>query len=567
MRYCALATDYDGTLATGGRVNQSTVEALERFCQSGRKLLLVSGRPLEDLLKLFPRIDLCDRVVAENGALIYSPETEEQQLLGEPVPQALIDEIHRKGLPDFHIGHGIINAYEPYQKELLEIIQDLGLEWHLVFNKGNVMVLPAGVNKASGLMAALKELGLSPRNTVGVGDAENDHAFLAICEARVAVANAVPSLKEQADLVTSGAESVGVVELIDQILKDDLASLEQKLKRRQVAIGHDLAGEEIGLHPYGLNVLVSGYPLSGKSTFARNFIEGLERQGYQYCLIDPEGDYQEADHAVTMGSENQAPEVQSVIDLLEKTQQNCTVDMLSIQYADRPYFFRELINPLEKLREKTGRPHWIILDEAHHLIPSDRSRQASPIPHGSKGLFLITTSPQNLDPSILSEIDLFLFVGRLNEEDLENLPLDLSGNEAFLGKHAQGEVVAWWNRPGAQPFLFKSLPPDGDHMRHRRKYAQGVISPDYSFYFRGPENKLALRAENLMRFLELADGVDDETWNFHLRNGDITRWFEKIIKDDDLANASRQAAEQNLSPDESRALIRKEVEKHYTGPA
>ena len=48
----------------------------------------------------------------------------------------------------------------------------------MIFNKGAVMILPSGVNKATGLAAALEELGLSPHNVVGVGDAENDHAFL-----------------------------------------------------------------------------------------------------------------------------------------------------------------------------------------------------------------------------------------------------------------------------------------------------------------------------------------------------------------------------------------------------
>ena len=63
-----------------------------------------------------------------------------------------------------------------------------------MFNKDAVMVLPAGVNKATGLDYALRKLGLSFHETVGIGDAENDHAFLQRCECAVAVSNAVPSI-------------------------------------------------------------------------------------------------------------------------------------------------------------------------------------------------------------------------------------------------------------------------------------------------------------------------------------------------------------------------------------
>ena len=67
MRYHVLATDYDGTLAHNGRVDRPTVEALRRIKESGRKLVLVTGRELDELLDVFPELDLFHRVVAENG--------------------------------------------------------------------------------------------------------------------------------------------------------------------------------------------------------------------------------------------------------------------------------------------------------------------------------------------------------------------------------------------------------------------------------------------------------------------------------------------------------------------
>ena len=115
---------------------------------------------------------------------------------------------------------------------VLEIIRGMGLKLQIISNKDALMVLPSGMNKASGLQVALDELGLSPQNTVGVGDAENDDAFLAMCECSVAVANALPALKAHADVVTVGSHGAGVEELIDRLLSEDLASLVPRVKRR-----------------------------------------------------------------------------------------------------------------------------------------------------------------------------------------------------------------------------------------------------------------------------------------------------------------------------------------------
>src|SRR5215469_14387091 len=81
MRYLALATDYDGTLAADGQVADDTWAAVKRLRESGRKLLLVTGRKLDDLREVCPHLDLFDRVVAENGALLYRPAVREERVL------------------------------------------------------------------------------------------------------------------------------------------------------------------------------------------------------------------------------------------------------------------------------------------------------------------------------------------------------------------------------------------------------------------------------------------------------------------------------------------------------
>ena len=177
MRYIALAADYDGTLASGGTVAKDTVNAIERLVASGRKLILVTGRLLPELLEIFPQVSLCERVVAENGAVLYRPTTNDYALLAPAPPPAFLDELRRRGVRHLSIGRSIVATCVPYETVVLDVIRDLGLELRIVFNKGAVMILPAEINKATGLMAALKELELSPHNTVAIGDGENDHAL------------------------------------------------------------------------------------------------------------------------------------------------------------------------------------------------------------------------------------------------------------------------------------------------------------------------------------------------------------------------------------------------------
>lgn len=228
MRYRALACDYDGTLAHDGVITESTAAALDRFRRSGRHLFMVTGRELPDLKRVCPILDRFEWLVVENGALLYRRATGATQLLCEPASEPLVEALRKFALPHFSVGQAIIATVEPHEVIVLEEIKRLGLELQVIFNKGAVMVLPSGVNKATGLAALLREAGLTPDEVVAVGDAENDHAFLEACGVGVAVANALPMLKERADLVTTGARGDGVAELIDMILADDLAGVQPR---------------------------------------------------------------------------------------------------------------------------------------------------------------------------------------------------------------------------------------------------------------------------------------------------------------------------------------------------
>lgn len=222
MRYLAFACDYDGTIAHDGFVDPETIASLELAKASGRRLILATGRELEELAEVFPAMGLFDRVVGENGAIIYDPGARTTKRLAEPPPPRFIQMLRDRGVTPLSVGQVIVATRQPNETVVLELIRELGLELQLIYNKGAVMVLPSSINKGLGLIEALKELDLSPHNCVGVGDAENDHAFLGICECSAAVANALPEIKERVDFVTERAQGAGVRELLEWVIAQDL---------------------------------------------------------------------------------------------------------------------------------------------------------------------------------------------------------------------------------------------------------------------------------------------------------------------------------------------------------
>ncbi len=280
MRYLALVTDYDGTLAVDGKMSPEAVAALERLRLSGRRAILVTGRRLDDLQAVCPHLDLFDYVVGENGGIVYAPRTRETTLLGPPPPRAFIDRLRELGVDRLDVGQVMVATWTPHHTPVLRAIQEMGLELLIVFNRAAVIVLPAGINKSTGLEYALRKLGLSLHEAVGVGDAENDHSFLQRCECAVAVANAVPSIRALAAFVTQHEAGRGVTELVDELIASDLVRMQGRLPQNRIAIASQLDGQAITMPPYGVNVLIAGPSGSGKSTVTAGIVERLVERAY-----------------------------------------------------------------------------------------------------------------------------------------------------------------------------------------------------------------------------------------------------------------------------------------------
>jgi hydroxymethylpyrimidine pyrophosphatase-like HAD family hydrolase len=570
MRYFCLTCDYDGTIAHDGRVSPATVEVLKRLKTSGRKLILATGRELPDLLGVFPEISLFDRVVAENGALLYTPESKDSKVLGEQPKQEFLDALGSRGVP-FSVGNSIVSTWLPWESTVLEVIRTQGLELQVIFNKNAVMVLPSGVNKASGLKIALQELGLSAHNVVGVGDAENDHAFLAVCECSVAVANALPALRERCDWVCQHPDGAGVEELAEKLLEDDLRSLSSKLTRHAILLGRTESGEEVKLDPYGTRLLIAGHSGGGKSTTMTAILERLVAQDYQVCLVDPEGDYDEFESLVTLGGTDRTPALGEIVDVLNAPK-SLSINLLGVPMADRPAFFQSLLARVQELRSQTGRPHWLAVDEAHHLLPGELESAGLTVPKELASLALVTAHADRVAEPMLSAINCLIGVGTDPQQTIAEfsagLKKELRPPQIPAVPARRDALSVWFLQDWPAPRTVSLEPAKTQLRRHKRKYAEGALGEDKSFYFRGPEQKLNLRAQNLSVFAQLAAGIDDATWTYHLHKSDYSRWIRDAIKDSAVADELALIESDGiLSPAQSRERILAILREHYMTPA
>ena len=564
MYVIALASDYDETLAEHGRVSETTFEALKRFKETGRRLIMVTGRELPDLKSICPYLDIFDRVVAENGALLYNPATQVERDLAPAPPPILIERLQSTDIP-LSVGRTILATREPHEQTVLKVIHELGLEAEIIFNKGAVMVLPSGINKASGLVAACEELSISPHNVVAIGDAENDHAFLQAAGCGVAIANALPAVKANASFVTKAARGAGVAELMAHIEAEDGALMPSA--RHGIVVGQ--AGtREIAIVSCGRAVLIAGRSGMGKSTLATALTESMCKQVFQFCIFDPEGDYQELEHAVVTGDAKTPPTQDAVFSILERPANNVVVNTLALEVQERPTFFAQLLPRILAMRARLARPHWLIIDEAHHLLPADRSDVTTALPGAFTATIFITVHPDAVSPAALQSIDTVIAIGSHAGDVITRFCSAVGiGAPALPPPPADDEVLFWQRNEGA-PFAVKVRGPKQAHKRHTRKYAQGELAEEQNFYFRGPENRLNLRAQNTTIFLQLAEGLDDETWEFHLHRGDYSTWFRQMIKDPELADeVAAVERDTSLSPTESRTRIKDAVNRRYTAPA
>ena len=182
---------------------------------------------------------------------------------------------------------------------------------------------------------------------------------------------------------------------------------------------------------------------------------------------------------------------------------------------------------------------------------------------------LITPHAQLVVAEVLSGVDIMIAVGQEIPETVGALAnvLDVAPPPDLPRSMEDGEALFWEPRSGHLPRTVRVQRSEVDRRRHDRKYAEGELGEERSFYFRGPTGALNLRAQNLMIFLQIADGLDGETWLYHFKRHDYSRWFGEMIKDEDLAREAASIEDAGDQPiEQGRKAIRAAVEARYTLP-
>jgi HAD superfamily hydrolase (TIGR01484 family) len=558
MRFTVLACDYDGTVAHNGEVDDETAWDLGSVRTSGRRVVLVTGRDLPTLRSVCPYLELFDRVVAENGALLYRPDDGSERALADPPPTALLDRLNESGVP-VDSGRAVVFTWKPNEVAAIEAIAELGLGHQVILNRQAVMVVPPGVSKGSGLLAALDELHVSTHNVVAVGDAENDHDLLANSACGVAVGDAVPGLAQSADRVTEAPGPEGARELISALLDDDLASW--GIEVQPVPIGHAPDGTDVVWRPAGPSLLVTGGSGSGKSTLVSALIERLTTAGYQLVVVDPEGDFEDLPGAVNVGTPQAPPSVQQITDLVDAGTGTTVASLLAVAMDARPGVSRELLGRLAEMVARMGRPHAVVVDEAHHAFPLDAPVDTGTLP---SGFVLVSNAPENLQHQVLAGVDTVVAVGDGAQSRID-AAAEAIGTEPPPAPAADGgAAVAWWVA-GGQLTWFDPLPARHRRRRHASKMVAGDVGQDQRLVITGPEGALSLEVGNLSEMVRIAEGVDDATWSYHRERHDWSRSVRDVLGDDELADAIETVESKDLDAEASRRALHEEVAARYSG--
>lgn len=583
MHLNILVSDLDGTLAHHGHVEPETWHALRAAKAAGITLVLNTGRILATFAPDGPFAELFDAIVAEDGAVVYFPRSDMVLLPFGHLPGALLSRIEALQLP-IERGMALIATHVPHDRPILELLRQIGGGATVEYNRGAVMVLPVGATKGSGLDVALRELGRSLRNTIVVGDAENDRSMFAVAECAAAVANATPDLLQAADVILSEPEGAGVRQLID-----DLCAGRQPPRRvrldRQLQLGQHLDGSVCTIDPWLLvdgAAGIAGDSHSGKSWLSGLLAEALIAQGYQVLIIDPEGDYRamaSLPHTMLVGaSDTHLRRVGDVTTICEFAQCNLVVDLSELPTGERAGYCERLLRELHELRMRRGRPHWILIDEIQQLCPPGGGSLGALVQlmlHEG-GIAIVSHRPSQVDPRLLRAVSLWALTRLSAEEELVQLDRILDGCEAWHSTRArlpqlvrgQAQLCACRseraNRPALEEsIIFRAGMRQVPHIRHLHKYMRTPLPREKWFVFRTPDGRECGAAANLTEFRAMIAQAPVESLALHLQNADFERWTTDIIHDGELSRQIRKVLRHHPHTSELRAALQAAVDVRY----
>ncbi len=577
LHFVALATDLDGTLTQDphGHVDPQTWEMLRRLKSTGFTIILVTGRTLETFAAGGPFGELCEAIVAENGAIVYFPRRDAVVFPFGRLPPELLQRLALIDAP-LERGMAIIATQMPYDETILELLREVGGGATVEYNRGAVMVLPLGATKGTGLKYALNELGISPHNVVACGDAENDRSLFDAAECAAAVGNAPATIKALADLSLPYTASQSVQILIRRLLAGQLPGFRSRLYR-QLGIGQYPLGDPLHIDPFVLlngNLAIYGSSSSGKSWLAGLLTEELLRQSYQVCIIDPEGDYRAlaaGPHTMLLGGRRQSlPPVADVFNFLDSGQVSLVLDLSGFEMAARVEYVAELLPALQGLRQRRGRPHWVLLDEAQNFCLEGGSHMVQLVEQSMDcgGFGIVSYRPSLVAESLRARVGHVLLTRLSLTDDLAAIQSFMAGFENGASVLAQLPTLPvgqafwcvsddrphWPHQPGAVRFQVgpRSVP----HIRHLHKYLRSPLPAPKRFYFHDSQGNFMNRAAaNLWEFREAVGELPLDSLEYHQRRGDFEKWVGGVLCDSELARRLHKISDRSLTGPELRQAL------------
>jgi hydroxymethylpyrimidine pyrophosphatase-like HAD family hydrolase len=539
-----LALDFDGTIAVDDTIDDGAAAAIQAARRAGLVTVLVTGRMLTDLADLFRDPPLFDAIVAENGAVLQLPDSALPMTLShEPDPRFLA-ELRERGI-GHKSGQCVVEAAAHAAPQVVEIIGSLGLPLAITFNLGRLIVLPHGVSKASGLQETLWRLRASVHNAIAIGNAENDHQLLEVCEIGAAVAWGSEALKRTADEVVPGDGPGAIAQYIHDVLS--LARIPpERLGRRRVRLGAVSTGDPLDLAIRGRNLLVGGDPKSGKSWMAGALCEQLILQRYSLCILDPEGDYaclEALPGVIVQPMDGKETSLAGLEQVLARPDLSVVVDMSAAPQDDKPLLVRRLLETLNRLRRTTGLPHRVVVDEAHYFL--NRLDAPALFDRELGGYLLVTYRISDLAPEILraseavivTRVDdrqqalalLALAPGVRTPAEWVALLADLAIDEALL---VSGPLES-----GGSVERFRVTSRLTAHVRHRAKYAESPVYVAHEFVFTQGGHPTGERARTIRDLVSVLPALPDDVVRGHLARGDFRHWIEEVFGDRELGAA------------------------------
>jgi hypothetical protein len=559
MKLSAIALDYDGTIAVDGVLDPSVRDAMADARRRGVTVVLVTGRRLADLRASCGDLAIFDVVVGENGAVLEFPSSGRHLRLGHAPSQAFLAELGRRGIP-FEVGESVVEAEARWAGAVLDVVRALEQPLILSFNRGRLMILPQAVGKSTGLRQALQALRLSIHNTVGVGDAENDHDLLDACEVGVAVGWGSAALRAVADEVIPGSGPPAVAGYIHRICRQARLSARQ-MGRRRLVLGRQYDGEEISLAVRGRTILIAGEPGSGKSWLAGLLCEQSILQGYCVCIIDPEGDYRTLEAlpgVITLGGDDPPPHARELVRALRHPDVSVIVDLSKIAHSEKREYLHTLLPLLMQLRRASGLPHKILLDEAHYFLAGrDITRL---IDLELAGYIFVTYRVSMLPELVRAAPDTVVMVTRETDREEAGVLLALCRDQACAASSITFHDLQTTEAallPGAEEAhghirRFQLAPRLTPHVRHRTKYLDMPVLDSHAFVFTS-DGRPGARARTLKEFAGLLAGLPACRLAGHLRRHDFSRWIEGVFRDNPLA-AHLHDVEARIARDDPREV-------------